>query len=420
MRILLTNDDGLHAPGLWYAADALKDLGEVIVAAPDREQSGIGMAVTLHHPIRVTEIPPYIPGIAAYAVEGTPSDAVILALGSLIEGDVDLVVSGINQGANLGRDVLISGTVAAALQAHFRGINAIAISVAALTEVPYQPAALLLTTLVPSLMEASLPRPFLLNINLPKKPLEEIEGTAVTEMAGTVYEDQVQEADDVRRPYYWISRSRPNPEAVEGTDMAAIRNNQISIAPLQIGLFTDGYAPQMQQVTGDLLEALKAQDARPATAVPPVQGVTEEPFWVQSRARNIRPVRSALPRLVCDDLESTIAFYEGLGFSVDQEYKDEEDQRWEVTLRRGGAVVRCVQVEKYPPDLAQAFKEKPRGVGVDVYIVTLNVERVYDELKGQGVSFQQEMETTYSGAKEFAILDPNGYRLVFGQPRIAS
>ena len=416
MRILLTNDDGVHAPGLWYAADALKEFGEVIICVPDREQSGIGTAITLHQPVRLNEVLPYIPGITTYAVEGTPSDAVILALETLLDGEIDLVVSGINQGANLGWDMLISGTVAAALQGYFRGINSMAISVTALVDVPYRPATLLLTTLVPRLMEAALPNPFLLNVNLPKKSVEEIEGIQVTRTARAVYLDQVQESDDARRPYYWISRSRPNPDSPEeGTDVAAIRGNRISITPLQTDLSSYGHMSDYQEVTGHLLETLKGLGARQDQAAQPTWGTDGAPPWTGGRTRKIRPLRSATPRLMCDDLEATIAFYEGLGFQVDQEFKDEEEHRWGGTLRREGVVLRCTQRDQYAPDRVKAFQEHPHGVGMDIYVTVLSIEPLFAGFKEAGVVFSRELETTPSGAREFEIVDPNGYRLVFGQ-----
>jgi len=137
LKILAINDDGVYSPGLWAAVEALRDVAEVVVVAPDREQSGVGTAITLSQPIRATKVVPRVSGIDTYAVEGTPSDSAIVALESLIEGPVDLVVSGINQGANMGNDVFISGTMGAALQGFFRDIPAIAISVAALRDVHF-------------------------------------------------------------------------------------------------------------------------------------------------------------------------------------------------------------------------------------------------------------------------------------------
>ena len=116
MKILVTNDDGIFAPGLWTLVKELRNIAQVVVVAPDRQQSAIGTAVTLHQPLRIQKIRPAVPEVETYSVEGTPADSVILALGKLAKNKVDTVISGINQGPNLGNDVLISGTVGAALQ----------------------------------------------------------------------------------------------------------------------------------------------------------------------------------------------------------------------------------------------------------------------------------------------------------------
>ena len=242
MRILLTNDDGILAPGLWHAAEALREIGEVTVCAPDREQSGIGGAVTLHGPIRVTPYPPKSGARAAYAVEGTPADCVIVAMESLIQGPVDLVVAGINAGANLGADCVISGTLGAALQGHLRGVPALAISVAGLNDVHFQPVSRLLPDLARLLLQASSSpradgaeadrRPTLLNVNLPNRPQEEIAGLSVTRLSPQGYRDTVRQGDDGRRPWYWITRDQPPSAAPEGTDLWAVQQGRVSVTPM--------------------------------------------------------------------------------------------------------------------------------------------------------------------------------------------
>jgi len=134
LRVLITNDDGIAAPGLWALAEEFNRTAEVVVVAPDREQSGVGTSVSLHSPLRVRSVRPVVPGIETYAVEGTPADSVIIALRMLLKDKLDLVVSGINEGSNLGTDVLISGTVGAAFQAYFYGLPAIAVSVASFSD----------------------------------------------------------------------------------------------------------------------------------------------------------------------------------------------------------------------------------------------------------------------------------------------
>ena len=142
MKILVTNDDGVEAPGLWKMVGALKSLGEVVVAAPDRDQSGIGTARTLLEVVKAREVKhPPIEGIKTFAIEGTPADCVILAVESLSPGKFDIVLSGINEGSNLGMDILVSGTVGAAIQGYYREMHSIAMSVASITNLQYDAAA---------------------------------------------------------------------------------------------------------------------------------------------------------------------------------------------------------------------------------------------------------------------------------------
>ena len=143
MKILLSNDDGINSEGLWRAAQALGELGEVTIVAPDREQSGVGTSVSLHSPVRIRSVKIHDGEFDAIAVEGTPADSVILALEKVVGKDIDLVVAGINQGSNLGEDVFISGTVGAALQGYVRGKPVVAISVTALEKVRYEVASAL-------------------------------------------------------------------------------------------------------------------------------------------------------------------------------------------------------------------------------------------------------------------------------------
>ncbi|MFC1935411.1 5'/3'-nucleotidase SurE [Chloroflexota bacterium] len=232
MRILVTNDDGIHARGLWAVVEALRSVGEVMVVAPDREQSGVGSSVTLHNPVRATEVVPAVPGTWTYAVEGTPADSVILALESLV-GNVDLVVAGINSGANLGEDVLMSGTMGAALQGYFRGIPSLAVSVTSLNAKRFEAAAQLLIALAQRVGEDFLPKPVLLNVNLPPVTPEQIGGIDVTRLARRTYADTVRQGDDGKRKYYWITRTRPAWEMEEGTDVWSVLHRRVSITPLQ-------------------------------------------------------------------------------------------------------------------------------------------------------------------------------------------
>ncbi|MDA0988013.1 MAG: 5'/3'-nucleotidase SurE [Chloroflexi bacterium] len=257
MKILAINDDGVYAPGLWAVVEALQDVAEVVVVAPDREQSGVGTAITLSRPIRATEVVPLVDGIKTYAVEGTPADSAILALESLVEGPVDLVVSGINQGSNMGNDVFISGTMGAALQGFFRGIPTIAISVAALKNLHFAPAARVARLLAQGVADGKLVPPLLLNINLPNVPLEKIKGVSLTHLGQRTYMDVVKEGDDGRRKYYWITRERPGWVLEKGLDIWAVRRRRISITPIHTDLTSNTISREIRGLTRDIRQAFR-------------------------------------------------------------------------------------------------------------------------------------------------------------------
>jgi 5'-nucleotidase len=236
MRILATNDDGILAPRLWALVGQLKNIAEVVVVAPDREQSATGTAVTLRQPLRVQKVAPLLDGITAYSVEGTPCDSVILALEKLIDSPVDLVVSGINQGLNLGDDMLISGTVGAAMQGYLRGLPAIAISVP-VDYTNWEHAARLAGLLAEKIKSEELPQDIFLNVNLPELPLTEIRGIKLTQPAHKTHIDSVDEGYDGRRKYYWLVRQKLNNDAAENTDMWALEQGFVSITTLNTTLF---------------------------------------------------------------------------------------------------------------------------------------------------------------------------------------
>ena len=236
MRILATNDDGVYAEGLWASVAQLREVGEVTVVAPDREQSGVGTAITLNEPLRAMEIKPIVEGVKTYAVEGTPADCTILALETLLDEKVDLVVSGINRGANLGNDMLISGTMGAAFQGFFRDIPAFALSVAALKDVHYQTAALVGKMLAQAVERRDLESPLLLNVNVPNQPMDKIKGISLTKIGRRTYMDVVKEDDDGRRKYYWITRDKPGWVMEKGLDIWAIRRKRVSITPIHSDL----------------------------------------------------------------------------------------------------------------------------------------------------------------------------------------
>jgi len=252
MKILVTNDDGIYAPGLWALTAELKKVSEVVVFAPDREQSATGTAVTLHQPLRLTEMRPLIAGVRAYGVEGTPADGVILALGMLEE--IGIVFSGINQGTNLGDDVLISGTIGAALQGYLHSLPSIALSVAAGEDIHFEVAARLGSLLASKIIASS--GSMLLNINLPNLPLDNIKGVEITRLAKRGYNDRLKEGHDGKRKYYWIVRGEPQWIIEEGTDIWAVEGGKISITPLQGELSTAQGVPLVEGLPSFLLREL--------------------------------------------------------------------------------------------------------------------------------------------------------------------
>jgi len=232
LKILVSNDDGVYADGLWALVKELRDIATVIVVAPDRDQSGAGTSVTLRHPLRMTEIKAPLDGIAAYSVEGSPADSVILALKLVLKDGVDLVVSGINEGPNLGDDVYISGTVGAALQGFFYGIPAIALSIAAFGSLQFDIGARLAKLIAREIVGKGLPRRMLLNVNLPNLPRGELEGIEITRLGERKYADRIEPGHDGKRQYHWIMRGKSEWQSTSGTDIWTLEQNKISVTPL--------------------------------------------------------------------------------------------------------------------------------------------------------------------------------------------
>jgi 5'-nucleotidase len=237
-------------------------VGEVCVVVPDREQSGIGAALTLHHPVYARPVPAgsYLSGsnlpgsnpISAHIVEGTPGDSCILGLEQLI-GKVDLVVSGINAGSNLGWDILVSGTVGAALQGYVRGYPTIAISVGSVQAPRFDVAADFLRLTAAQLDKASMSAPFFLNVNVPSVSREQINGVQVTRLSGRSYSESVRSEGTGHQQRYWISRNRPvHSGSHEGTDAWALQNNRISITPLQLDLTLQEGVDGIEAFIGDI------------------------------------------------------------------------------------------------------------------------------------------------------------------------
>ena len=227
MKILVTNDDGIQSEGLWTLVRELQKIAQVTVVAPDGERSAIGTAVTLFQPLHVEEAKSPVAAVNAYAIDGSPSDCVILALGNLIEDRVDMVVSGINPNLNLGEDVHISGTVGAALQGYFRGLPALAISAPPESQHWPEPAARVAAMLVDRMAGHS-PAKIFLNVNVPDRPLPESAGVKITRLARSSHINTVEEENDGQRKQYRLVRARLT-NTGDNTDIQAIEQGNISI-----------------------------------------------------------------------------------------------------------------------------------------------------------------------------------------------
>jgi 5'-nucleotidase len=232
MKILVTNDDGIFADGIIALAKELKKMARVVVVAPDRELSAMGTTVSLHQPVRARKATPVAEGVESYAVEGTPADCVILALGKLVNDKIDLVVSGINRGANLGDDVLISGTVGAALQGSLHGLPALAISAGWGDNFYFDDAARFAALLAKRVESGVIPADICLNVNLPNLPRAEISGVKITCPARYSHTDNIEERYNNGRSYYWFVRRRVNKAVDDKTDTWAMERGNISISPL--------------------------------------------------------------------------------------------------------------------------------------------------------------------------------------------
>ena len=240
VHLLVTNDDGISAPGLLALARALLRVGSVTVLAPDRNWSASGHVKTMHRPLRVwpAEIGD---GIRALTTDGAPSDCVALAVLGLVEPPIDAVVSGINPHANLGHDVTYSGTVTAAMEAAIAGLPGLAVSLDSPEGhtglLDYSAAATVAARLTHQILERGLPRGILLNLNVPYGPLEKLAGLAITRQGLRLYRDALVRRQDPRgRPYYWIGGDAPSGVADPGTDFGALAAGYVSLTPLQLDL----------------------------------------------------------------------------------------------------------------------------------------------------------------------------------------
>lgn len=250
MRILISNDDGIQAIGIRTLASRLAYEHEVYVIAPERERSATGHALTLHKPLRVTEIDMGFKVTRSWECTGTPGDCVKIALSSILEEKPDLIISGINNGPNLGADVLYSGTVSAAMEGAVLGYPSIAISLNNGHEnIPdYTYAADFMAKFLPRISEISFPKKTILNINVPEIESSDIQGIQITRLGTRMYSDFYEKRLDPRgKVYYWLAGEILQKPEEEGTDITAVRNNKISITPVTFEMTHKSIMPELEK-----------------------------------------------------------------------------------------------------------------------------------------------------------------------------
>ncbi|MFB6278261.1 MAG: 5'/3'-nucleotidase SurE [Salinibacter sp.] len=235
-RILLCNDDGIHAPGIQSLAAALDGLGDLVVVAPTKEQSAVGHAITVREPVRAHEVEFEVPSgsIPAWGVTGTPADSVKLACHELLDAPPDLVVSGINQGPNTAVNVLYSGTVSAATEASILGLDAVAVSLCEWSAPKFEASGQWARRVVAWVLDRGLPQGVLLNVNVPALPGDDIEGLALTRQARSRWDEGFEErTDPADQPYYWLAGTFVNLDDGQETDLSAIERGYVSVTPIQ-------------------------------------------------------------------------------------------------------------------------------------------------------------------------------------------
>ncbi|MHB1391791.1 MAG: 5'/3'-nucleotidase SurE [Clostridia bacterium] len=242
MNILISNDDGIYSNGIYELAKRMVRLGKVTVVAPDREQSAIGHAITMHQPLRCRKIKLHELDIDAWWVSGTPADCIKLGVETLIKERPDLIISGINNGENLGTDIIYSGTVSAAIEGSIFNIPSIAVSYEKHGETDFSLIADVAVNLIEEVLKLATGTNTLLNINIPEiENINELKGVKITKLGVKKYKNNFEERKDPRgNSYYWLAGELVEDEIGENTDIFAVRNGFASITPLHVDL--TGYA----------------------------------------------------------------------------------------------------------------------------------------------------------------------------------
>lgn len=243
MKILVSNDDGYMATGINVLAEALEQIADVVVVAPDRNRSAASNSLTLESPLRVKRV-----GENRYSVNGTPSDCVHLALTGLLDDEPDLVVSGINHGANLGDDVIYSGTVAAAMEGRFLGLPTVAVSLVGHQLKHFDAAARVASEMVRQIGESMLSSDVILNVNVPNLPYEELNGIRAVRLGFRHKSEPVVKSEDPHgRTIFWVGPAGRGQDAGPGTDFHAIEEGAVSVTPLKVDLTRHDSLPQLEE-----------------------------------------------------------------------------------------------------------------------------------------------------------------------------
>jgi 5'-nucleotidase len=236
--ILVTNDDGITAPGIHSLVNAVKDLGDVVVVAPDKPQSGMGHAITIGVPLRLDKVKDFFDGAEAWQTNGTPVDCVKLAVDKILHRKPDICLSGINHGANHSINVIYSGTMSAAMEASIESIPSIGFSLLDYSiEADFSASEFYVHKIVESVMKTKLQKHFLLNVNIPAVPLDLMNGIKVCKQAYAKYDEDFDERLDPHgRKYYWLTGEFKNFDSGEDTDVWALEHNYVSVVPVQFDL----------------------------------------------------------------------------------------------------------------------------------------------------------------------------------------
>ena len=246
-RILITNDDGISSKGIYALWEAMEEIGETYIAAPSSEQSASSHSITLSYPIRV-ELVERANGFKGWSISGTPADCTKIAIQSLMDKRPDILISGINRGANLGTNIIYSGTVSAATEGTILGIPSIAISLASYKTDKYEVVKTIAKRIVEYVMKNSLPKTTLLNVNVPYCNMDDIKGMKITKQGSQYFVDEFEERIDPRnRNYYWIKGKMIDDDRSLDFDGKAIKENYVSITPIHFNLTNEPFLDDLRK-----------------------------------------------------------------------------------------------------------------------------------------------------------------------------